>query len=242
LLPLAAGYGFHRIAGMGEPPIPVPPGGVPIPIPGRVLSPGRGKPVEVNAYEVLSAYATEPALVKKMGSDAWAQTMWELQGGDGFHPMAWKHPNQRVVYVNETRWTGKISEINHPRDLVTPPPVTAPAATPPVVPMRPGTVTVEASLQAGLVKPAALGGRLEPVLRSIQAEFAAAPPTNLNQAMGVVSRGTHAVGLAKGVRRPQTTPDEVVLDNAQGVVTHVRANGEIIVLNKAGQVVLHLIP
>jgi hypothetical protein len=60
--------------------------------------------------------------------------------------------------------------------------------------------------------------------------------------MGVVSRGTHAVGLAKGVRRPQTTPDEVVLDNAQGVVTHVRANGEIIVLNKAGQVVLHLIP
>jgi hypothetical protein len=80
------------------------------------------------------------------------------------------------------------------------------------------------------------------VLRSIQGEFESARPTNLNDALAVVSRATVRVGLARGIRRPQTTPDEIVLDNAGGVVTRVLASGEIIVSNKDGQVVLRLIP
>ena len=109
----------------------------------------------------------------------------------------------------------------------------------PAVPARPGTITVDAAVQAGLVR---AGGGLEPVLRSIEGEFATGPPSNLNQALAVVSRATVRIGLARGIRRPQTTPDEIVLDNVGGVVTRVRATGEIIVTNKAGQVVLHLIP
>jgi hypothetical protein len=209
-----------------------------------VFSPGRGKPVAVNESEVLAAYATEPALVKKMGSDAWAQTIWETQGGDGVHPMAWKHPNQRVVYVNETRWTGKISEINQPHELVTPPPVPAPTPTvapPSTVPMRPGTITVEQSLQNGLVKPVAAGGKLEPVLRSLQDEFAARPSTNLNEGVGVVTRATDRLNISSGTKS-QTTASEIVFTNVRGTVTRVRTTGEIIVTNQAGQVVLHLIP
>ena len=138
VLPLVAGYGFHRIAGMGEPPIPT--GFRGLPTLGRVLNPQRGKPVEVYADEVLSAYAADPAFVKKMGSDPWAQAIWETQGGDGPHPMAWKHPGARVVYVNELRWTGKLSEINQPHELVTAPPGPSPAPTvaPPAAPCARG--------------------------------------------------------------------------------------------------------
>ncbi|HEU0304365.1 MAG TPA: DUF4157 domain-containing protein [Gaiellaceae bacterium] len=243
-LPLVAGYGFHRIAGVGQPP----PGFRGLPPVGRVLNPQRGKPIEIHEEHVLAAYATEPALVKKMGSDAWAQAIWEIQGGEGVHPMAWKHPYSRVVYLNETRWTRPLSEINQPHELVTtaPSPPATGAALPspaavvaaPVLPMRPGTVTLEASRQNGLVKP---GGKLESVLQSIESEFATARPTNLNQSKGVVDRATHKVGLASGVRS-QPDPSHILLKNIGGIETRVYTNGEIVVTNKAGQVVLHLIP
>ena len=159
--------------------------------------------------------------------------------------MAWKHPNQRVVYVNETRWTGKISEINQPHELVTPPPVPAPTPTvapPSTVPMRPGTITVEQSLQNGLVKPVTAGGKLEPVLRAIQDEYAAAgPPTNLNEGLDLVTRATLRAEVGRG-ERSQPSATEYQLKNVGGVITRILASGEIIVINRAGQVVLHLIP
>jgi hypothetical protein len=209
---------------------------------GRVLNPQRGKPVEVYVEDVLATYARDPAFVKKMGSDAWAQAIWEIQGGEGFHPMAWKHPNGRVVYVNEPRWTGKLSDINQPHELVTTAP-TVPAPAPTVAPpatlvVRPGTVTVETAIQQGLVSPA---GRLAPVLQGIQAEYAAAPPTNLNQGLAIVTRGAARAGLHPG-RRTQPSASEYLLENVGGVKTRILASGEIIVTNKDGQVVLHLIP
>jgi hypothetical protein len=239
VLPLVAGYGFHRIAGMGEPP----PGMGGLPPLGRVLNPQRGKPVEIFADEVLATYQRGPEFVKKLGSDPWAQVIWETQGGDGIHPMAWKHPNGRVVYVNEGRWTGKLSEINQPHELVAPPPVPAPTPTvaPPVVPIRPGTVTVELSLQNGLVKPAAAGGKLEPVLRAIQDEYAAGPPTNLNEGLALVTRATIRAKVGRG-ERSQPSATEYQLKNVGGVITRILASGEIIVINRAGQVVLHLLP
>jgi sarcosine oxidase delta subunit len=356
-LPLAAGIAFHRIAGVGEPPVPSRPSGGQ-----RQL--GRGRPEEIFDYDVRTAYNADPTTVKKIASNSWAQYVWEMHGGEGIHPMAWRHPGGRVVFVNEARWTGKISEINQPHELIAPgqatqaaprpqvdpraPTGVAPAQEPPVPSLdpraptglapprrsgpvtggtgprgqaievtagetvaafqanprsvygsptsdwhmqvwilsggrgatpvifrsgnmilvdlelapqgllaqlgrgmrlpskpvlmtgaKPGTVTVEAATQQGLVRP---GGRLEPVLRSIQDEFEAGPPTNLNEALAVVSRATARINLARGIRRPQTTADEIVLDNAGGVVTRVRASGEIIVTNRDGQVVLHLIP
>ena len=112
-LPLAAGYGFMRIAGVGQPP----PGAAPP----RVLNPSRGKPVEAYDYDVVTAYNANPASVKKMASNSWAQYVWELHGGEGIHPVAWRHPHGRVVYVNEARWpAGRLSEINQPHELIAP--------------------------------------------------------------------------------------------------------------------------
>ena len=108
--------------------------------------------------------------------------------------------------------------------------------------MRPGTITVEASMQSGLVKPAAAGGKLEPILRGIQEEFAKAPPTNMNEGLAVVERGAKNAGFHPG-SRSQPSATEYQLKNVGGVVTRILApSGEIIVTNKAGQVVLHLIP
>jgi hypothetical protein len=102
---------------------------------------------------------------------------------------------------------------------------------------RPGTVTVDSSLQKGLVKP---GGKLETILRSIQAEFEAAPPTTLKQGLDVVGRGTAKVGFARGIRS-QTTASEIVLTNP-GSTTRVLTTGEIVVSLPGGEVVLRLVP
>ena len=152
-----------------------------------------------------------------------------MQGGEGVHPMAWKHPNQRVVYVNEARWpAGKLDQINQPHVLVTPP----------ALPMRPGTVTLEMSMQQGLVNPT---GKLAPILRGIQVEYAKSPPTNLNETLKVVENGATSAGYHPG-SRTQPSATEYLLTNVGGVKTRILANGEIIVIDRAGQVVLHILP
>ena len=119
------------------------------------------------------------------------------------------------------------------------PPETVPA--PKVAPNpleRPGTVTVDSALQKGLVRP---GGKLDGVLRSIQAEFEAAPPKTLKDADQLVSRAASKVGLARGIKTPGPA-GEIVLENVGGVKTVIHPTGEIVVTDKAGQVVLRLVP
>jgi hypothetical protein len=118
----------------------------------------------------------------------------------------------------------------------TPEPASEVAA--PAPSQRPGTVTVEASRQAGLVKP---GGKLDGVLQSIEAEFASTRPTTLNEAVRVVDRATVKVGLARGIKS-QPSPDYVLLKNVGGIETRVYRSGEIVVTNQAGQVLLHMRP
>ena len=93
-------------------------------------------------------------------------------------------------------------------------------------------------MQQGLVNPT---GRLAPVLQGIQAEFAASPPTTLNEGLAVVTRGATRAGLHPGIRT-QPSASEYLLENVGGVKTRILTTGEIIVTDKAGQVVLHLIP
>jgi hypothetical protein len=90
----------------------------------------------------------------------------------------------------------------------------------------------------GLVRP---GGRLEGVLRGMQTEFEAAPPTSMKEGLRLVQRVTARLGLASGIRE-QTTADVIVLKNVGGNKTYIRTTGEITVVDKDGNVVLHLIP
>ena len=79
--------------------------------------------MEIYDNDVVTAFNANPASVKRMASNAWAQYVWELHGGEGIHPMAWRHPHGRVVYVNEARWpAGRLSEINQPHERGSLPP------------------------------------------------------------------------------------------------------------------------
>jgi hypothetical protein len=114
----------------------------------------------------------------------------------------------------------------------------APTVASPGAPGRPGTVTVDDAMHNGLVRP---GGRLEGVLRGMQTEFEAAPPTSMKEGLRLVQRVTARLGLASGIRE-QTTADVIVLKNVGGNKTYLRTTGEITVVDKDGNVVLHLIP
>ena len=190
----------------------------------------RQRAFEATEADAVGAYQANPASVYGSPTSNWHQQVWNLDRGPGIAPPIFRSGNVILVDLNRAP-PALLAQIGRGMTLQT--------VAPPAVPARPGTITVEAALQAGLVR---AGGGLEPVLRAIEGEFAAGPPKNLNQALAVVSRATARINLARGIRRPQTTPDEIVLDNVGGVVTRVRATGEIIVTNKAGQVVLHLIP
>ena len=190
----------------------------------------RQRAFEATEADAVGAYQANPASVYGSPTSSWHQQVWNLDRGPGIAPPIFRSGNVVLVDLNQAS-AALLAQIGRGMRLPT---VAAHA-----VPARPGTITVEVALQAGLVR---AGGGLEPVLRAIEGEFGAAPPTNLNQALAVVSRATARINLARSIRRPQTTPDEIVLDNVGGVVTRVRATGEIIVTNKAGQVVLHLIP
>ena len=120
-------------------------------------------------------------------------------------------------------------------DVASPTPAPTVAPTGPL--QRPGTVTVDDSLQRGIVRP---GGKLERILRSVQAEFEAAPPTTLNDGLDVVERGATRAGFVSGIRS-QETAAEIILTNP-GSITRIRTNGEIIVTDLQGRVVLHLMP
>jgi hypothetical protein len=102
---------------------------------------------------------------------------------------------------------------------------------------RPGTVTVDDAIQAGRVQ----DPKLERVLRSMQAEYEAGPPTTLREADQLVSRATAKVNLARGIKT-QPSAAGIVLENIGGVKTFISTTGEIVVTNKAGQVVLRLVP
>jgi Domain of unknown function (DUF4157) len=125
-----------------------------------------------------------------------------------------------------------------PGPVETPGPSPAPKVASPGALERPGTVTVDSAVQSGRV-PA--GGKLETILRSIQAEFEAAPSTTLRQGDQLVSRAAARAGYARGIKT-QPSASEIVLENVGGVKTRILTSGEIIVTNKAGQVVLRLIP
>jgi hypothetical protein len=125
-----------------------------------------------------------------------------------------------------------------PGPVELPGPAPAPKVASPGALERPGTVTVDSAVQTGRVR---AGGKLETILRSIQAEFEAAPSTTLKQGLDVVGRGTTRAGYARGIKS-QTTPSEIVLKNVGGVETRILTSGEIIVTDPAGQVVLRLIP
>jgi hypothetical protein len=70
----------------------------------------------VTANEVRAQFQVEPYAVKKMASNAWAQFVWSEQGGEGIHPIAWRPPGGRVLFVNEARW----SEVGEPSELIQP--------------------------------------------------------------------------------------------------------------------------
>jgi hypothetical protein len=114
----------------------------------------------------------------------------------------------------------------------------APTVASPGVLQRPGTVTVDDAMHRGLVRP---GGRLEGVLRGMQTEFEVAPPTSMKDGLRLAERVTARLGLASGIRE-QTTADVIVLKNIGGNKTFIRTTGEITVVDKDGNVVLHLIP
>jgi sarcosine oxidase delta subunit len=187
-LPLVAGYGFHRIAGIGEPPP------YRAPAPARQL--GRGRPEEIFDYDVRMAFNADPASVKRMGSNSWAQYVWEMHGGEGIHPMAWKHPGGRVVYVNEARWTGRLSEINQPHELGTPGHVQLPQGTSRTLPdPRSQTVPGEPPPYQGPVTaqsvPAVPAGGRQRAFVATEADAVAAYQANPASVHGSVSSYWH---------------------------------------------------
>ena len=93
-LPLVAGYGFHRIAGIGEPPLL--PGGRTLPPQSREAL-GAERRSRSSSTTCWTAYARDPGSVGKMMSNSWAQYIWEMHGGEGIHPMAWRHPSGKIV-------------------------------------------------------------------------------------------------------------------------------------------------
>jgi hypothetical protein len=101
-------------------------------------------------------------------------------------------------------------------------------------------VSVADAVDQGLVRP---GGRLHGVLQAIEEEVAANPPTNQMGAMRAVGNATDRLGLEAG-RSIGALPGQgdVVLQNVGGIITTLKASGEIIITNARNQVIYRYIP
>jgi RHS repeat-associated protein len=98
-------------------------------------------------------------------------------------------------------------------------------------------ISLAQSMAQGLVR---RGGKLEQVLGSIEQEFAAARPSNPQEAMAVVSRATDRVSLGYGV--PDVGPNgETILLNAGNITTTIGLDGSIVVA-RGPDILLHLLP
>jgi len=207
LLPIATGALVYRI--VGSPPRGGRGGGAGTGTPQRAGG-STGRPVELSPSDVRTAVATDPNLVKVMASNSWAQFIWEQHGGQGIHPLAWRHPSGRVMFVNEQRWlaVGELSEIAQPHQLTTPRGplpqrgVPVPGAFEPTF-VDPRAPTVAAPSGGGTqpsvprVRPVPQGGRLRPRPVAITPEEAVrAYETNPRQVHGSVSSDWHAQAWA----------------------------------------------
>jgi hypothetical protein len=223
------------------PPAPEPPAPAPDPLaPTGVMPPPRsgpvtaitgpkGQAVEASPGDAVAAYQANPGAVYVGRNSVHHEQIWHLSGGRGATPVVFRSGNAYFVDP-ELAPPGLLAQIGRAMQL--------PAVAAPAVPQRPATVTVEFAVQSGLVSPT---GNLGRVLQGIQTEYAAAAPKNLNEGLAVVTRGAARAGLHPG-RRTQPSATEYQLENVGGVRTRILASGEIIVTNRDGQVVLHLIP
>jgi len=98
-------------------------------------------------------------------------------------------------------------------------------------------VTVDQSLERGLVS---AGGKLETVLRGVEAGFGADKPTTALKALETVAKAAAAAGLQPGTL--SNGPNgSFILQNVGGITTTILKTGEIIV-TKGSDVLLRQIP
>jgi hypothetical protein len=105
VIPLVGGMAFHSVVGGGGGGAGAPPEEPPVP-----------NLEEVTADQVRALYRDTPDLVKKNMSAGFHQMVWERLGGQGPAPPFFRAG--RAMQVNELQWTGDISEINQPHELL----------------------------------------------------------------------------------------------------------------------------
>src|SRR5581483_3587595 len=104
VVPIVGSVGFHGIVGGGPEAPPV------------EERPPVSNLEEVTPDQVRQLYRQEPDAVKKNLSNSFHQLVWERLGGQGPAPPAFRAG--RVMQVNERLWTGDLSEINQPHELL----------------------------------------------------------------------------------------------------------------------------
>jgi hypothetical protein len=96
----------------------------------------------------------------------------------------------------------------------------------------------------GLVRP---GGQTEAILKNAEAEFAAKPPRTAQEAFDMLDRAAKKfdpdfiAGVPEDLQPIVAGQDKMLLNN-NGIKTLLKANGEIKVTDRNGQVILHLVP
>jgi hypothetical protein len=105
-------------------------------------------------------------------------------------------------------------------------------------------VSARDAVNRGLVRP---GGQTEAILKHAEAEFAAKPPRTAQEAFDMLDRAAKKVdpvfsaGVPEDLQPIVAGQDKVLLNN-NGIKTLLKANGEIMVTARNGQVILHLVP
>jgi hypothetical protein len=105
-------------------------------------------------------------------------------------------------------------------------------------------VSAQDAVDRGLVKG---GGPTEAVLREAEKEFTAQAPQNALEAFDMLDRAAKRVDptFSAGVPadlQPIVAGQDKLLLNTNGIKTLLKANGEIMITDRNGQVILHLVP
>ena len=106
------------------------------------------------------------------------------------------------------------------------------------------TVSVQEAIDRGLVKP---DGDLAAILKEVEKEYAANPPRNPLEAYDLLDRAAKRINPQFSGEIPANPSGIVVgqdnaIMNAGGIRTTLKANGEVLVENKHGDVIQHLLP
>lgn len=105
-------------------------------------------------------------------------------------------------------------------------------------------VSIAHSVASGLVQ---AGGALDRILTEAEGFFLVSPPRSSVEAFDLLDRAAKTVdpsfsaGIPADLQPVVAGQDKVLLNN-NGITTLLKATGEIVVTNHAGQILLHLVP